>query len=209
MERKTFCSGLKIEGDEGSFRATISTLSVVDRDGDVTLPGAFRDGQLVKVAAWGHNWNVPAVGKGIIHADARRAWVDGQFNLATPAGREHYEVAKFLQEQQEWSYGFTIKRSHPGEFGGRAVRFLEEVDVHEASPVMVGAGIGTGTDFLKGGLSRRDRAELLAIKARCLRDDLRRLEGQERLAEELIAIRNKTFARMVSERYGRGGRRWP
>ncbi len=207
MERKTFRSELKLGGDEGSFRATISTLSVPDHDNDVTLPGAFREGQAVKIAQWGHNWNLPAVGSGVIHADGKTAWVDGRFNLATAAGREHWETAKFLGEQGEWSYGFTIDRSRPGEFGGRSVRFLEALNVHEASQVMVGAGISTRTEFVKGGLPAKLRTEVLAIRARCLREDIRRLEGEERQAEELMAIRNRCFTQQVGERYGRGGRR--
>ena len=41
---------LKIDGDAGAFRATIATLNVIDKDGDVTVPGAFRKGQEVRIA---------------------------------------------------------------------------------------------------------------------------------------------------------------
>lgn len=161
MSKKVFRGSLEIKaGDEGLFSATFATLNVIDRDGDVTLAGAFMDGQAVKIAAWGHNWGGLTVGKGVIHADAERAWVDGQFNLATAAGREHYETVKFNGPDQEWSYGFDILEHSFGQFEERDVRFLRKMDVFEVSPVLLGAGINTRTDWVKGhGLSFGDHSE--------------------------------------------------
>jgi hypothetical protein len=121
----------------------------VDRDGDVTKPGAFRDGQKVRISAWGHNWGVLPVGKGVIHADDEKAWVDGRFFLDTEGGLDTYRTVKGLEELQEWSYGFDILTSAEGEFDGERVRYLESLDVYEVSPVMLGAGIGTRTTGIK------------------------------------------------------------
>jgi hypothetical protein len=134
---------------EGTFRATFATLNVIDKDGDVTLPGAFIQGQPVKIAAWGHAWGDLTVGKGAIASDDQTAWVDGQFNLNTMAGREHYETVKFNGPEQEWSYGFEITNSSPGQFDSQDVRFLRALNVFECSPVMLGAGVGTRTDEIK------------------------------------------------------------
>lgn len=150
---------------EGSFKATFARLNVIDLDGDVTVPGAFTSGSPVKIAAWSHNWDALPVGKGVIYADDQSAWVEGLFNLNTASGRDHYEAVKFNGNDQEWSYGFEVKASSPGEFEGRQVRFLRSLDVFETSPVMRGAGIDTRTEYVKsadsiGRLLSELRAEL-------------------------------------------------
>lgn len=151
MFKKWFGGGieLKADGPPGSFRATFATLNVIDHDGDVTVPGAFKDGQSVRIAQWGHNWAGPAIGKGVIHADQERAWVDGQFFLGMPEAVSTYESVKGLGDLAEWSYGFDVTQSEPGQFEGQSVRYLKGLQVHEVSPVMLGAGIGTGTDAIK------------------------------------------------------------
>jgi len=152
MKTKTFRARMefKAEGEPGEFTATFSTLNVMDHDGDVTLPGAFKDGQAVRISYWGHRWHDLPVGKGVIHSDEERAWVDGDFFLDFEAGSETYKTVKNLGELQEWSYGFDILKESFGKFEDRDVRFLEGLDVHEVSPVMLGAGIGTETTSIKG-----------------------------------------------------------
>jgi len=152
MKTKTFRAAMEIkaEGEAGEFRATFSTLNVIDDDGDVTLPGAFTDGQAVRIAYWGHRWRDLPVGKGVIHSDEETAWVDGTFFLDTEVGSETYKTVKNLGELQEWSYGFDILKERYGQFEGQNVRFLERLDVHEVSPVFLGAGVGTETTSIKG-----------------------------------------------------------
>lgn len=151
MDKKTHKGTLELKADgaPGEFRATFATFNVIDLDKDVTIPGAFKDGQEVRIAAWGHNWGVPAIGKGVIAQDDSRAWVDGQFFLDTQAGKDTYLSVKALGGLQEWSYGFDVTEQSFGEFEGQEVRFLRGLDVHEVSPVMLGAGVGTGTDTIK------------------------------------------------------------
>lgn len=158
---------------EGSFRATFSFFNVIDRDGDVTMPDAFTKGQEVRIAQWGHNWTAPAVGKGKIDFDGERAWVDGEFFLDTTVGLDTYKAVKNLGTLQEWSYGFAIKERSFGEFGEppQHVQFLRRLDVFEVSPVMIGAGIGTGTDAIKGAdLSLPDHTERVLAGCRDLAD---------------------------------------
>ena len=160
MKTKQFRApmSIKAEGDAGEFTATFSTMNVIDLDGDVTLPGAFTDGEAVRIAYWGHRWHDLPVGKGVIHSDDEKAWVEGAFFLDTEAGSETYKTVKNLGELQEWSYGFDILKEAFGEFEGQDVRFLEGLKVHEVSPVFLGAGIGTETTSIKGAKGAGDDA---------------------------------------------------
>ncbi len=151
-DTKNFSSVIEIKQEPenlGEFQAIFSRFNVIDKDGDVTLPGAFTDGQKVKIAYWGHRWNDLPVGVGVIHADSEKAWVDGRFFTDTESGMETYKTVKNLGELQEWSYGFSVLESEQGEFDGKPVRFLKKLDVYEISPVLIGAGVGTTTTSLK------------------------------------------------------------
>jgi|GEM_PF-5043577 len=150
-KRKEFRGHIKLldGGEPGEFEAVFATLNVIDHDGDVTLPGAFTDGEAVKIAAWGHNWGTLPVGCGEIHEAGDDAIVQGKFFLQTAAGKEHYETVKALGDLQEWSYGFSVDDWEDGEFEGQEVTFLKKLEVFEVSPVMLGAGIGTHTTDIK------------------------------------------------------------
>jgi HK97 family phage prohead protease len=154
---------LKADAESGEFRAVFSTLNVIDRDGDVTLPGAFTDGEEVRISFWGHRWQDLPVGKGVIASDDKEAWVDGQFFLDTDAGRETYQTVKNLGSLQEWSYGFDVLDDASGEFEGQKVRFLKSLKVVEVSPVMIGAGVNTRTEAIKAG-ARHTSKEFEAIQ---------------------------------------------
>lgn len=150
IERKAIELKFPDDRPEGSVVALFSRFNVIDRDGDVTLPGAFQDGAPVRISAWGHRWDQLPVGKGRIVVTEDGAYLDGQFFLNTEAGKETYLTVKNLGELQEWSYGFEVVEAEPGEFEGKPVRFLKRLRVFEVSPVLVGAGIGTQTLVLKG-----------------------------------------------------------
>ena len=154
MKTKTFRARIEFkaegEGEPGEFSATFATLNVIDLDDDVIETGAVKEGQAVRVAYWGHGWGKLPVGRGELHSDAEKAWIDGQFFLDTIGGLDTYKTVKHLDELQEWSFGFDILASRMGQFEGQDVQFLEELDIHEVSPVMLGAGIGTETTAIKG-----------------------------------------------------------
>ena len=147
----------KAEGEPGSFRAVFSSLNIEDHDADITIPGAFKEGQAVRIASWNHGWGNLPVGRGEIHSDQTEAWVEGKFFLDTAAGKEHYETIKALDELTEWSYGFRIDDYELRQVEGKTVRILKALDVIEVSPVMQGAGIGTHTADIKVG--RRNNAK--------------------------------------------------
>jgi len=146
MDTKSLRVEIK-DADKGEVTAIFSTFDVVDSDGDVTRAGAFTDGAEVPISAYGHmSWQgMLPVGKATIRQTATQAILEGQFFMDTQAGRDTFTVVKELGSLGQWSYGFDIVKQSFGEFEGRQVRFLEEVRVHEVSPVLVGAGVGVRT----------------------------------------------------------------
>jgi HK97 family phage prohead protease len=158
-------SGVKVvDAAEGKVTAVFATLNVKDSDGDVTLKGAFEEGAPVRVSAYNHaSWkegHLP-VGKGTIREDGDEAIADLQFFLNTTAGRDTFEVVKQTADLQEWSYGFDVLDSEPGQKDGEKVTFLKSLKVHEVSPVILGAGIGTRTLTAKGKQLASDLADAL------------------------------------------------
>jgi hypothetical protein len=157
MDHKSAVAPIQWKGaTTGRGRAVIATFGVVDKDGDVTLPGAMPIGKQVVISSYGHSsWqDALPIGKGTIGADQREAWVDFELFLNTPQGSAHYETLKALGELCEWSYGFTITdASFEPEllerYGKGARRLILRVDVFEASPVLLGAGVNTRTESLK------------------------------------------------------------
>jgi len=153
MGQKVYRGRIEFKQDAdttGEFRAEFATLNVIDHDGDVTVPGAFQDGQETLIEAWNHNYGQLPVGKGVIHEDEDKAVVEGHFFLDTQGGLEHYKTVKALGDLQEWSYTFDVEDSGYGEFDGQDVQFLRKLDVWGVAPVERGAGIDTRTTDIKG-----------------------------------------------------------
>jgi len=152
MEKKTFTAPIQLkaegDGEPGEFIAVFATLNVIDHDGDVTVPGAF-DEQNVIVEPWNHGWTLPA-GKGVIKADDEKAWVEGRFFLDTEVGQENYKTVKNLRDMAEWSYTFNIMERSDGMLEDQKVHYLRKLDVIGVSPVTRGAGIDTHTVAIKG-----------------------------------------------------------
>ena len=159
MAQKVYKGQIKFKKDAdgtGEFRAEFATLNVIDYDGDVTVPGAFQDGQETLIEAWNHSYGQLPIGKGVIHEDEDKAVVEGRFFLDTQGGLEHYKTVKALGELQEWSYTFDIEDSGYGEFDGEDVQFLRKLDVWGVAPVQRGAGIDTRTTDIKAAKDSKD-----------------------------------------------------
>lgn len=185
LEHKTFPLVLKAE-TPGAIQAVFSTLNVIDKDGDVTLPGAFASGEAVNISAWGHNWGDLPSGDGKIGEQGSDVVFDGAFYLDTPQGDATYKTLKQRFERgmtQEWSYGFNVLEASFGQFDGQDVRFLKKLKVFEVSPVMVGAGENTRTLGVKG-MSFVDHGEEVAtaltafVERTKSRADFRAKEGR-------------------------------
>lgn len=160
MERKSLPGGLEIkDADKGIVTAVFSTMNVRDLDGDYTREGAFTDGAKVAISAYGHkSWDgALPVGTGVVKIKGKKAVLEGQFFMNTAHGKDTFETVKALAEEGlgEWSYGFDIDQHSYGKEKDQPVRYLDQVTVHEVSPVLRGAGIQTRT---LGTKSRQDDA---------------------------------------------------
>lgn len=158
MQHKTASRGVqfKANSDEtGEFTAVFATLNVIDKDGDVTVNGAFKNGQEVLISSYQHtSWQGQLnVGRGKIREEGDEAIVEGKFYLDTSHGLDAYRTVKQNGNLQQWSYGFDVDDAEMGTMEGQDVQFLKGLDTHEVSPVLIGAGVNTRTLDMK---SRKD-----------------------------------------------------
>lgn len=171
MTTKTFDRVEIKDADRGEVTAVFATLNVIDRDGDVTVKGAFEDGAKVAISAYGHtSWKgALPVGKGTIREIGNEAVMEGRFFMDTPDGAATFRTVKALSEDglQEWSYGFD-EEARRGEFEGKQVRFLERLKVYEVSPVLLGAGVNTRTIAAKSGMKFTEHAESVVADVEAL-----------------------------------------
>lgn len=158
LETKAF-EGFEVkDADKGEVTAIVATLNVVDRDGDVILPGAVADGTRVKLSSYNHDIifeDRAPVGVGTLSTKGDKLILDGQFFMDTMRGRDAFHTAKGLGAEGQWSIGFPRKSVESAtmtdEWRGKgAKRVIAKMPVIEASPVFIGAGIGTQTVAAKG-----------------------------------------------------------
>ena len=159
LSTKSFGSFEIKDEERGEVVAIVATLEVVDRDGDVILPGAFpMGGAKVKLSGYGHDvvlQDAPPVGIGTISEEGGKAVFEGRFFMSTERGREAFATVKELGTDGEWSFGFpnaTVKTAKMTEAWRErgAKRLLAGLEPVEASPVFRGAGLGTMTMHVKG-----------------------------------------------------------
>ena len=161
--------------EKGEGVAVIATLNEIDKDGDVTVPGAFGEQTVPMVPA--HEWRSAPIGKANISESDNEALAHFKLNLKTDLGRNWHEALKFdlanPPAKQEYSYGFSIGEngSELGEFSGRQVRFLKALKVHEISPVLLGAGVATRTLVLKSAMQQEETKGRLSNLLNTLLDE--------------------------------------
>lgn len=180
-EHKTFIPHELKLSETGQIELAFAQLNVVDSDGDVTLPGAFPSGKSVPMSAYGHtSWDgALPTGKGVITEQGDWAVFMGAFLMGTDQGKNTYATVKEMGELQEYSYGYQPVKFSFGERAGKQVRFLEQLDVFEVSPVLRGAGVGTHTLAIKSGAPGSDAsyAEQLSWYTEKLPAVLDRIKG--------------------------------
>lgn len=165
MIRKTGQATIKAISEDGSGSAVFATLGVVDHDGDLTIAGAFGD-QVAKFVG-AHNWGEPSIGGVKIREEGNLAIADFKINLEMTNGQEWYKSLKFNFDNgipQEFSYGFDVEKFSFKQEGSANVRVLEQMKVHEVSPVMVGAGINTHLRSMKNSRSMDDHFETVLFE---------------------------------------------
>lgn len=171
MERKQLQVEVK-DAEKGLVEAVLSTFDTIDHDGDVTLSDAFEDGAPVVMSAYGHSSWMGAlpVGKGTIKVTEKDARFVGQFFMDTPHGRDTFATIKGMGALQEYSYGYDVlatgdPKELPEELQ-KAKRVIAKLQVFEASPVLLGAGIDTRT------VSAKQQLELGESEIRTILKDI-------------------------------------
>lgn len=172
---------LKDIGEKGEVSALIATYDVIDKDGDVTFPGFFGEQSATIVTA--HNWGDIMLGKGTIKDTPSGAIFDGRFNLEDPDAAKLHSKLRFDLETPppliEWSYAFDIKEggAEKADRDGTPVRNLQPLPdgspgakVFEVSPVLLGAGEGTGTLSIKNHHKFQDQAADVMTQVQALVD---------------------------------------
>lgn len=158
MKSLTRVKGMTIEkmDEAGTGRARIAQLSAVDSDGDTYAPGAFSwkagGGQWVNMIP-AHDRRAMPFGKAWLYEEGDWCVADLHLNLETQTGKEWHSTLKFDLAKgtpvQEWSYGYRVLDGIYEQRDGNHVQVLKKLDVDEISPVLRGAGVGTGTLSMK------------------------------------------------------------
>jgi hypothetical protein len=157
--RKTMPARVSIKNaDSGEVEAVFATLNVIDKDGDVILPGAIADGTTVALSSGHKAWEgAPAVGAGTIHEDGDTLVVKGRYFLDTDHGRNAFYTVKGLAEHGlgEWSWSLEDVTATRGAWktdsGTKPANIISKVGkVAEVSDVFRGAGVNTRTLAVKG-----------------------------------------------------------
>lgn len=173
--------------ERGEVTAIVATTGVIDHDGDIILSGAVRRGAPVVLSMFGHDSlreHAPPVGRGTLVEEAGRIVFSGSYFMNTRRGKEAFRIVVGLAELAQWSFGYRVtSEAAPSDEQRRrgALRLIRSLDVSEVSPVLRGAGIGTGTSTAKR--EAREQAEILGEAARFLTASRRGL-----------AVLNGTFA---------------
>jgi len=149
-DKKHYVGEFKELKEDGTGKAIFATMDVVDKDGDITIPGAFGE-QTVKLVG-GHDWKSPNIGMAKIKEVDGKAVADFKFYLEMESAQEWYKAVRANYEndvEQQYSYGFHVKDAAKREQDGKKIRELKSLEVFEVSFVMSGAGQGTQTLGIK------------------------------------------------------------
>ena len=141
LQHKAF--EIKALSAEGEFSAVIST-DAVDRDGEIVAREAFTGsvGKTIPLIQ-SHDWGSHPVGKGVIGQNADGTTLTGSFFMDTAGGVEAYKTAKNMADLQEFSVGFMPVKADMVLVDGKNVRKITDLELFEASLVLVGASRGT------------------------------------------------------------------
>ncbi len=141
-------------GETGKGLAILARLSEVDHDGDTYAPGAFswKGDQWCPLIHHHDRYQMP-FGKARIYEEGDIAYAELHLNLETQAGKDWHAALKFDlatgKSVQEYSYGFDVLDADFLTRGDERKRVLKQLDVHEVSTVIRGAGKGTRTLSMK------------------------------------------------------------
>ena len=141
-------------GDSGKGLAILARLSEIDHDGDTYAKGAFswKGDQWCPLIHHHDRYQMP-FGKARVYEEGDVASAELHLNLETTSGRDWHKALLFDlangKAVQEYSYGFDVIDAEYNIQADSRTRILKQLDVHEVSTVIRGAGRGTGTLSMK------------------------------------------------------------
>lgn len=192
------------DADKGEVEADVCTLGVIDKDGDIVRAGSLGGAASVIMSEWGHDamyGNRPA-GKGTLVESNGRLRFKGRVFLNTTGGRETFEVLKEMGDDQEWSFGFRVTGwENPTEDERKAgcYRVITKMDAFEVSPVLIGAGVDTGTTRLKAAAQADGDARELDAPADTVTPDAALIAAIAKEITDRIAAEQKAAADAAAE----------
>jgi hypothetical protein len=222
IETKTI-EGFEIkDADRGEVVAVVSTMNVVDRDGDVVLRGAIKDGSVVKLSAYEHDVITEGkapVGRGVVSIVGDRAILNAKYFMSTERGRDAFNTVREMGAESEWSIGFSksVKTSPmTDEWKSKgARRLIAGLNLYESSPVFMGANGMTATVSAKaasGDVEASAEGEAPAevtpgeppeTKAQMVRDLVAELKAARENVAQLEAEQANAVAKEIFERFRR------
>jgi HK97 family phage prohead protease len=176
---------------EGTFSAVFCTTGVVDHDGDEVMPGAIKTGITVPLSVYNHgSWNpgAPPVGKARVSLHSNEYVAEGRFFLGSAAARDTFETVKELAVDGigSWSWGFDVTDHQYIDRAGQRVKLLKSVRLHEISPVMRAASLGTRTLSAKSYDDDTTQDTVCREYGRFIKSELEQV-----VADELADIHNR------------------
>lgn len=195
MERKSFATEVATADEQGVLEAIVSVFGNTDTGNDIVVAGAFEKSLAKRTpkGVWAHDWTTPVAktleARELKAGDVRLPmglrengglYIKGHFNLETQAGREAYSNIKF-GIIDEFSIGFrSVKEDFDKE---TKVRQLQEVELFEWSPVLVGMNPETSIISIK--------SDVLATLANQADDVLAYIEKLASRTKSLVDLRAK------------------
>ena len=135
------------EGADLTARLVVATMGVVDKDDDILAPGSVGR-QECFAGPWGHTIARGAcpIGRAGLHEDGDKLIADVKFWGGIQSAVETWISLREGSDLAEVSFGLLpMKWSWNQDY----VRVIEQMDVFEVSPVLRGAGVGTGVLSVK------------------------------------------------------------
>jgi HK97 family phage prohead protease len=159
METKSFpVTEIKAlpEDEPGTFEAIVACFGNVDRGGDRMKKGSFartlKDRGLPPII-WSHNWDIPPIGtveEAVENNSGLR--IKGRLFVGededSPVARQVYTAMKAkdgngMSPLREFSFGYEAVASKGEEVEGEEIRVLEDVELFEVGPTLVGLNPST------------------------------------------------------------------
>lgn len=160
MEFKNFAisqiKAVRESDTPGTFEAIVSVFGNVDRGGDRVKKGAFARTLAEKglpPIIWSHNWDIPPIGV-VQEAAENNEGLRIKGRLFVGEGEDHpiaRQVYTAMTAQdgngqpplREFSFGYEVRQSSEEKANDETVRVLEDVELYEVGPTLVGMNPAT------------------------------------------------------------------